>query len=205
MSNMPDLRGLPPSLERLAQRLGGAADVPTGRPAAVLVLLTVTEGRAEVLLIRRPTHLRHHAGQMACPGGSRETGDATLWETALREAEEEVAVDPAAVTRVGALPPVDIRVSGFTVVPWVAWTPARPPLTPAVAEVAEILWVPLDVLRRVYRRAWRQRGDLRFETPEFSLPQGVVWGATGRMLEQLFERFPVEEQRMLEREAGPWN
>jgi 8-oxo-dGTP pyrophosphatase MutT (NUDIX family) len=205
MTNMPEPRGLPPSLERLARRLGVAAEVPAGRPAAVLVLLTVTDGRAEVLLIRRPAHLRHHAGQMACPGGSREAGDATLWETAIREAEEEVAVSREAVTRVGPLPAVDIRVSGFTVVPWVGWTPARPALVPAAAEVAEVLWVPLDLLRRVYRRAWRQRGDLRFETPEFSLPQGVVWGATGRMLEQLFERFPVEEQRSLEREAGTWN
>lgn len=198
---------MPSALAVLATSLEARASdgADQSRAAAVLVLLTVEAGRAEVLLIRRPEHLRHHADQMACPGGAREPQDRTLWDTALRETREEVGIRREQVARVGLLPRIHIAVSGFTVSPWVGWTPARPLLRPAAGEVAGVLWVPLGDLRRVYRRAWRGQGPTRFLSPEFPVAGVVVWGATGRMLEALLERLSPAAQDRLEQEAASWS
>lgn len=198
---------LPPPLQNLAGSLAREPAVNPGewtKPAGVLGVLTVTGAQAEVLVVVRPGTLRFHAGQVAFPGGSFEESDGNLWETALREAQEEVGIRRQDVVRVGALPPVHISVSGFTIRPWLAWAEHRPPLCPDPAEVESAFWVSLSELRAVRRRVYRERAGIRFLTPEFPVHGVIIWGATGRMLEELLDRLSKEDQDELERGA-PWN
>lgn len=167
------------------------------RPAAVLVALNVYASQTTVLLIRRPPFLSEHAGQVACPGGSWERSDASWWETAIREAREEVGIDPTTVVRLGPLAPVYIPRSHFTLVPYVGYVPSRPKLDLAFNEVAEAFWVPLEELRAVRRAVTRERGGLLRPWPEFLLPTARVWGATAIFLDQLLAMFSAEESRQL--------
>ncbi len=154
--------------------------------AAVLIGLGEGAGGLTVLLTKRSSRLKHHPGQIAFPGGKRDAGDASLADTALREAREEVGLDPAQVEILGSLPAHE-TVTGFAVTPVVARIAGR--FTPCCepGEVDEAFELPLahaaDPARyRVEQRLWR--GQLR---SYYALPWGpyYVWGATARMLRAL--------------------
>lgn len=115
-----------------------AGDPVTLRPAAVLVVLTDVSGRPNVLLTRRAPDLTHYSGQLVFPGGAAEARDRDAVDTALREAEEEIGLDPASVKVIGVLPTLGLRASGFLVTPVLAWS-AQPryvhPANPAEVTV----------------------------------------------------------------------
>ena len=119
------------------------ADFSGVRPSAVLVLLADdADGNAGVLLTRRSTELRNHAGQISFPGGRIDPGETEI-EAALREAHEEVGLDPAAVEVVGELDHLATVVSRSHIVPVVGRVAAQLALAPASPEVERVLWVPL--------------------------------------------------------------
>ena len=161
-----------------------------GRPAAVLALLYPGEdGAARIVLIERPSYDGHHSGEIALPGGKVEPGDADPPGTALREAAEEVGLDPVAagVRVVGQLDRLWIPVSDFHVTPVVALASGRPRLTPSDAEVARILEPPvarflpdarIDVVERTV-------GTWPLRYGHFELDGRSVWGMTARVLSQL--------------------
>ena len=151
-------------------------------PAAVL-LLVVNRDEPAVVLTQRTSHLAHHAGQIAFPGGRREGDDDSPERTALREAREEIGLEPGRVQLLGRLP--EYRTStGFAVTPVVGW--AEPPLvyTPDPHEVAEVFEVPLafllDTRNHRYESAF-YRGRMRHY---WAMPYGerFIWGATAGML-----------------------
>lgn len=154
------------------------------RAAAALLLLYPSEaGRIAIPLTVRASGLARHAGQISLPGGAADEGE-TLAQTALREASEEIGVDPAAVRVLGELTPVHVIVSGFTLHPVVAVTDARPAFLAAPGEVEEILEVSLDDLRDAsrIRVGTRQREGVAVEYPYFDLLGHQVWGATAMVL-----------------------
>jgi 8-oxo-dGTP pyrophosphatase MutT (NUDIX family) len=164
-----------------------AAADSTARPAAVLVLVFPDErGQARLVLTERVDRGGHHSGEVSFPGGRAEADDVDLVATALREAAEEVGLDPeqAGVRVVGTLPMQWIPVSNFTVTPVVAVAARRPALTPQPTEVAAILEAPLAAflpdgeLRMVEReiRGWQ----LRYAA--YPLEDLNVWGMTARVL-----------------------
>ena len=177
-------------IERRPARWPQDREIP-GRPAAVLVLLYPDEdGEARVVLIERPTHDgHHHSGEVSFPGGKAEPEDDDAVATALREAAEEVGLDPERddVRVLGTLDRFWIPVSDFAVTPVLALTDRRPELTPSPAEVVRIVEPTLDrflpeapiafVERTV--RGWPLR-YAHFEVDGLS-----VWGATARVLSQL--------------------
>jgi 8-oxo-dGTP pyrophosphatase MutT (NUDIX family) len=153
------------------------------RLAAALLLVYPGEGGAAVPLTVRASGLARHAGQISLPGGAADPGE-TLAETALREAAEEIGVDPSAVTVLGELTPVHVLVSGFTLHPVVGVTHERPAFQAAPGEVDEILEVSLEHLQDAsrIRRGTRIREGIAIEYPYFDLLGHQVWGATAMVL-----------------------
>lgn len=161
---------------------------PEGRvlkPAAVLV--AVTKG-GDVILTKRSAQLKHHAGQIAFAGGRRDDTDRDLVHTALREAQEEIGLDPASVTVLGDLPNHE-TVTNYAVTPIVALVPNGLSFTPEAGEVAEVFTVPLShVLTlsnyRIEGRRWRGQRRHYYTTP---FGPYYIWGATARILRGLAE------------------
>ena len=161
-------------------------------PAAVLVPVVQRPTGATILLTQRTAHLRDHAGQVSFPGGRCEDGDASPEHTALREAEEEVGLDPGQVEILGRLPEYRTG-TGFVVTPVVGFV--TPPLNLKLDdfEVAEVFEPPLDFLLDKANHQ-RQTMEIRGQRHEFwAMPwQGYfIWGATAGMLVTL-QRFLFE-------------
>lgn len=159
------------------------------RPAAVLVAVCEGSGGPAVLLTKRSSRLKHHPGQIAFPGGKIDAGDPSPEAAALREAQEEVGLNPDLVQVLGRLPAHE-TVTGYTVLPIVAHVAAPYTPRPELGEVEEVFQVPLVHLAdraryRVERRMWR--GQWR---RYYAVPYGpyYIWGATARMLRALAER-----------------
>lgn len=193
---------MPNEMDRLTAALarsGGASSdfdlnpglIPQGRvlrPAAVLVGIIAGQVSYEVILTKRASHLKHHPGQIAFPGGKQEDTDPTPEATALREAQEEIGLAPHLVRPLGRLPAHE-TVTGFLMTPILAevaqFSPSRDP-----GEVEEVFTVPLshfldrgqyNIQRRLWQGQWRSY---------YAVPWGpyYIWGATARILRGLAER-----------------
>ncbi|MEU4382246.1 NUDIX hydrolase [Micromonospora echinofusca] len=159
-----------------------------GRESAVLVLLGEEPGAGpDVLVLQRAATLRNHAGQPAFPGGAADPEDADARATALREANEEVGLDPASVTVLTELPKLWIPVSDFVVTPVLAWWHAPHPVHPREpAEVAHVARLPVTELVDPANRM-RVRHPSGWIGPAFSARGMLVWGFTGGVLATLLE------------------
>ncbi|MCG8709933.1 CoA pyrophosphatase [Brenneria sp. 4F2] len=155
------------------------------RQAAVLVPI-VRRASPTLLLTRRAAGLRKHAGQVAFPGGAADSSDRSLIETALREAQEEVAIPPQNVQVLGLLPPVD-SVSGFQVTPVVGLVSVHTHFHPNEGEVAELFEMPLEVAFSLDRyhslEIERQRKPQRVYLSWYQ--QQFIWGLTASIIRQL--------------------
>ena len=171
-----------------------ADGMATARPAAVLVLVAPdAEGDARVILIERTSYDGHHSGEIAFPGGAAEADDEDLVATAIREAGEEIGLDPRSIGLrvIGALEVFWIPVSNFRVTPIVALADRIPEWTPDPREVKRVIDAPLSAflpdapITTMERdvREWRIRyGAYALE----DIGDGPgVWGATARILGQL--------------------
>lgn len=159
------------------------------RAASVLVPLVERGAGLRMILTRRAALLKHHPGQVAFPGGKQDPSDATPLAAALREAREEIGLDPAIVEILGAFDPHE-TVTGFTVTPFVGLVPAG--FAPVIdrSEVDEVFEVPLDFVLdptnfQVHGRIWQ--GQMR---RYYVVPYGphYIWGATARILRTLADR-----------------
>ena len=161
-----------------------------GRPAAVLILLGEGADGAsgpDVLLLQRAADMRNHAGQPAFPGGAADPGDTGPSATALREASEEVGLDPATVDVLATLPPLWIPVSGFVVRPVLGWWREPHPVYPCQpAEVARVERVPVAELVDPANRI-RVGHPSGFVGPAFRVRGMLVWGFTAGILSALVE------------------
>jgi 8-oxo-dGTP pyrophosphatase MutT (NUDIX family) len=186
---------------RLAARRRGIARPPTTRtwadeesgmvappvPAAVLVPIVDAPGGPLLLLTRRAGDLRTHSGEISFPGGRvdlHETGR----NAALREAHEELGINPATVEILDHLPRISTVVTGYTIAPWVGVVP-RSELRPNPGEIAEVIEVPLEqLLQPGVRRDQRFIRKGRMATsPAYDIGPHIVWGATARILANLLD------------------
>jgi len=189
-------RSLESGLPALSEELLALAREPdlVVRPSAVLVALVDVEGEAHVVLTRRSLTLRHHRGEIALPGG-RSDGDEDPVATALREAREEVGLDPTLVTPVGWLSPIASIVSNSAIWPVVATVDGRPQWRAQPGEVDRVFSVALADLvadgafvEERWRRATPRPGadeDGYFPIYFFRVPHDLIWGATARVLVEL--------------------
>jgi 8-oxo-dGTP pyrophosphatase MutT (NUDIX family) len=153
-----------------------------GRPSAVLVLFGEGPDGPDLLLIERAATLRSHAGQPAFPGGAQDPDDDGPVAAALREAQEEVGLDPSSVDVLGILPALWLPPSGFVVHPVVAWWRAPHPVDVVdFGEVAAVVRVPLSELTDPDNR-FRVVHPSGFTGPAFQVRGLMVWGFTAGLL-----------------------
>ena len=164
-----------------------AGRVPDGlRRGAGLLLLYPRGGEAHVVLTLRDAQLPNHPGQISFPGGAVERGESDA-QAALREAQEEIALDPTSVRVLGALTPLHIPVSGFALYPVVASCAVRPSMKPQTGEVQRLLEVSLADLADPSRLGTHhgQRDGRPRHVPFFAIEGFRVWGATAMVLAEL--------------------
>jgi 8-oxo-dGTP pyrophosphatase MutT (NUDIX family) len=208
---LPPIESLPEWLRLLAESargVDGAAlsaylpDDGTGRASAVLVALTDGDRGPSVLLIQRSAGLRNHASQVAFPGGAVDPADPTHVSAAIREAEEEVGLDPASVQVIAVLPRLFIPPSGFVVTPVIAWWTDPHPVAPVdPAEVARVAVVPIAELSDPANRFMVTHPSGRWG-PGFEAGGLFVWGFTALLLTHLLVlggwAVPWDESRVRE-------
>jgi 8-oxo-dGTP pyrophosphatase MutT (NUDIX family) len=163
-------------------------DAHGGTDAAVLLPLFEDDEGPGLVFTERRDDLRRHAGEISFPGGRQDFPEEALQTTALREAEEEIGLDPATVELVGALPPIGTFVTNYKVHPFVGLIPPGAPVDPNPSEVAAILHIQLDTLRDAYEMRRLVRRGVPFKTPTYEVDRHLIWGATARILETFFER-----------------
>ncbi len=165
----------------------------TGAPAAVLVAIFEEDGEARVVLTRRAANLRTHTGEVSFAGGRLDKGE-TSETAALREAKEEIGLDPASVELVGTLTVLSTMASSATITPVVGLLPARPAVVASPGEVERVFDVALAELVSdgvFHEERWNfpagvgPRGGGELTMWFFQLAEDTVWGATARMLVEL--------------------
>ncbi|MBA3654084.1 MAG: CoA pyrophosphatase [Actinobacteria bacterium] len=157
--------------------------------AAVLAALFEEDGEARVILTRRAAHLRSHTGEVSFPGGRLDEDEDAL-SAALREATEEIGLDPSTVQIVGELSPLATVGSRAAITPFVGVLLTRPELKPNPDEVELAFDVSLAELMAggVFREErWQWNGQPDRPMYFFDLPDDTIWGATARMLYELLE------------------
>ncbi len=156
--------------------------------AAVLIPVYDWPGDPGLIFTERRGDLRRHAGEISFPGGRRDDADESLSHTALREAEEEIALRPAEVELAGALPPVGTFVTSYKVFPFVGLVPAAVALTASPEEVEKILHLRVSDLRAGYAKRRLTRRGVPIKTDTYVVGDVLIWGATARILGELLER-----------------
>ncbi len=172
-------------------RLPNPADLPV--PASVLISIGLDRPGADeavVLVTRRTEQVDTHKGQMAFPGGRRDPEDADSVATALREAREEVGLEPEHLSVVGSMPELP-TVTGFLVTPVVAILKSHAgslSLRPEPAEIDAMFWVGLAELKQAYQRESLEQGGVKYPIDVFQVQGCRIWGVTGTLLKNLLDR-----------------
>ena len=161
---------------------------PGGTDAAVLIPIFGHPEQPGLVFTERRSDLRRHPGEISFPGGRQDNPEENLIATALREAEEEIGLDPGEVEVVGALPPVGTFATGFKVHPFVGLIPEGLSFQPSPSEVAAILLFRLEELRAGFALRRLIRRGIPIRTATYLIGEHLIWGATARILAELLER-----------------
>jgi 8-oxo-dGTP pyrophosphatase MutT (NUDIX family) len=158
--------------------------------AAVLLPLYGWPEDPGLVFTERRADMRRHAGEISFPGGRPDPEDADLRATALREAQEEIGLDPAAVELGDELPTTSTFVTGYLIHPFVGRIPhpKELDLEPSPAEVETLLTFSLKVLRENYAIRRLVRRGVPIHTPTYEVEGHLIWGATARILGDLLTR-----------------
>ncbi len=160
---------------------------PGAVKAAVLIPLYEGERGLVAVFTKRRSDLRRHAGEISFPGGRQDPGE-ELWETALREAEEEIGLDREQTEIAGALPPTGTFVTNYAVYPFVAVIDSGSSFQPSPDEVEEVVELSLSDLVAGYERKRLVRRGVPIKTPTYTVRGHLIWGATARIVGNLLER-----------------
>jgi 8-oxo-dGTP pyrophosphatase MutT (NUDIX family) len=163
-------------------------DVRGRTDAAVLVPLYSSGGELHAVFTKRRDDLRRHPGEISFPGGRYDEGERDLLATALREAEEEIGLPADAVEVLGGLQPTPTIATGYAVYPFVGMIEPGRAWTPSAGEVADVLELSLSDLLAGYARRRLVRRGLPIRTDTYLVDDHLIWGATARILADLFDR-----------------
>ncbi|HAS57175.1 MAG TPA: coenzyme A pyrophosphatase [Algoriphagus sp.] len=160
------------------------------RKGAVLILIYPQEKQAFFPLIKRPEYIGVHSGQIAFPGGKMDEGDENEVFTALREAEEEVAVNASKVEVLGRMSDLFIPASNFLVSPVIGYVDHIPEFVPEEREVQRIISARVaDIISpEIQKKTILEIGNqIKLDTPYFEVEKEMVWGATAMILGEFIE------------------
>ncbi len=170
---------------------------PHARQSAVMALLYPKHNKVHTVLMLRNTYHGVHSGQVSFPGGKMEEIDSDLWATALREANEELGIDPQQVRKILPLTQVYIPPSNFFVTPFLAVSTSRPDFIPDPTEVNRIIETPLEAFLDTSKQKEKYlelgQNGLRSKVKYFDIAGEVVWGATAMMLSELADIIKTNE------------
>jgi 8-oxo-dGTP pyrophosphatase MutT (NUDIX family) len=172
----------------LAPEQATALDVHGSTEAAVLVPVFVRDGALHVVFTKRREDLRRHAGEISFPGGRADPEDRDLVTTALREAHEEIGLEPARVEVVGALEPTPTVATDYAVYPFVGLIEPGREWTLSPREVDQVLELSVPDLRAGYGRTRLVRRGIAFRTETYVVGDHLIWGATARILGSFLAR-----------------
>lgn len=154
--------------------------------ASVLIMLSNTDN-PDITFTERAHTLRHHPGQLAFPGGRRDATDRGPVDTAVREAREEIGLDPSGLHVIGTMPRADLPVSSFTVVPVVGWWDGRQPVAPVdLGEVASVHRWTIEALADPSHRVTWSLGSGR-TGPAWQFGEFFLWGFTAKLVDRVLE------------------
>jgi 8-oxo-dGTP pyrophosphatase MutT (NUDIX family) len=154
----------------------------------VLVPLYVAGDELHAVFTKRHDDLRRHAGEISFPGGRADEGESDLSMTALREAHEEIGLPPEAVDLLGALQPTPTVATSYAIYPFVGLIEPGREWALSAREVAEVIELPLTALLAGYGRRRLVRRGLPIRTDSYVVGDHLIWGATARILADLFDR-----------------
>jgi 8-oxo-dGTP pyrophosphatase MutT (NUDIX family) len=175
----------------LSPDVAGELELRSTTAAAVLVPLYVRDGALHAVFTERRHDLPRHAGEISFPGGRRDPEDATLMVTALREAQEEIGLDPQTVEILGALQPTPTIATGYAIYPFVALIPGDQTWTPSEGEVAAVIELSLSDVAAGYARRRVTRRGVSVRTDTYAVNGHVIWGATARIVDDLLDRIEL--------------
>jgi 8-oxo-dGTP pyrophosphatase MutT (NUDIX family) len=157
-------------------------------PAAVMLLLYPKDGEFCVLLNKRSMTVEHHKGEMSFPGGARDPEDSDYEDTALRETEEEMGIGRDDITILGRLDD-NVTRSNFLVKVFVGTIPYPYEFNPSSHEIAEVVEIPIGVLRNPATLRWDSRieNGERIAVRSYGYQQHLVYGATAKILDQFLD------------------
>jgi 8-oxo-dGTP pyrophosphatase MutT (NUDIX family) len=162
---------------------------PALKVSAVLVPVFLKNGRYHLLFMQRTERVEHHKGQISFPGGSYKKTDASLLQTALREAQEETGVAPADVNFLGELDDVLTATSNYVISPFVGLVPYPYAFQPDKWETEELLEIPIDTLlaKGCFREMLTIQAGQELDTLFYDFGDKTIWGATARILKQFLD------------------
>jgi len=173
----------------LRARARRVVEAPDRIPAAVLVLFVYRAGEPHVVFTKRTEAVPHHKGQFSFPGGIVDAFDGSRVETALREAREEIGLDPADVEILGLFDDSPTNTSRFVITPVVGVCRTAPVFRPDGREIERVVEIPLRQLLDpacYHEELWEREGALH-PVAFFTSGDDVVWGVTGRILKEFLD------------------
>lgn len=154
--------------------------------SSVLLLLFVENNELNVCLIKRPAHMKHHAGQIALPGGRIEKGETAL-ETALRETEEEIGIPKEQIEILGTLSELYVQVSRFQILPFVGWLHKKPEFNICKNEVEKTISFPLKNMKNNLKEVELKTITGILKVPCIQFEEEIIWGATAMILSEFYD------------------
>jgi 8-oxo-dGTP pyrophosphatase MutT (NUDIX family) len=179
------------SIRRLRE-MTDHSQIINGVKSSVLILFYpgFQDNEISIVLIQRPSYEGVHGGQISLPGGRSEESDTNLRETALREAKEEIGIDPGKIITIGVLTELYIPPSNYLVLPFLGYASERPVFVPDPKEVAGIIEIKLKDLLNEDNIRYKDiyvRPGLSVYGPCFEIDNHTIWGATAMILNELKE------------------
>jgi len=161
-------------------------ELKNAKHSGVMLLLFSAENELHTLLIKRTEHMKHHAGQVAMPGGRVEPGE-TVLESALRETWEEIGIDSASIQILGVLSDLYVQVSRFLIHPFVGWIPDINNLKINKNEVEKIIAFPLKKMHDEIDETDINTVTGAIKVPCFRFEDEIIWGATSMILMEFYD------------------